>query len=174
MKIKMKTISKNRGFTLIEMMVSVSIFVIVALIVSGVLVQLSAAYKKAQAMRLLMDNLNFALEKINLELREGVNISLSEREGVQFDRLGGGTFCYKKETIDSRDTLVKCAGDCTTCPDPKDMLAEGITLKQLNLKLYRTGYKARVIVGVKGEARSWVNLTDFYIQTTASQRTNDL
>ena len=66
MKIKMKTISKNRGFTLIEMMVSVSIFVIVALIVSGVLVQLSAAYKKAQAMRLLMDNLNFALEKINL------------------------------------------------------------------------------------------------------------
>jgi len=173
MKIKMKTISKNRGFTLIEMMVSVSIFVIVALIVSGVLVQLSAAYKKAQAMRLLMDNLNFALEKINLELREGVDISLLS-EGVQFKRLGGGTFCYKKETIDSRDTLVKCAGDCTTCPDPKDMLAEGITLKQLNLKLYRTGNKARVMVGVKGEARSGVNLTDFYIQTTASQRTNDL
>lgn len=119
MKIKMKTISKNRGFTLIEMMVSVSIFVIVALIVSGVLVQLSAAYKKAQAMRLLMDNLNFALEKINLELREGVNISLSEREGVQFDRLGGGTFCYKKETIDSRDTLVKCAEGCTTCSDER-------------------------------------------------------
>ena len=173
MKIKMKTISKNRGFTLIEMMVSVSIFVIVALIVSGVLVQLSAAYKKAQAMRLLMDNLNFALEKINLELREGVDISLPS-EGVQFKRLGGGTFCYKKETIDSRDTLVKCAGDCTTCPDPKDMLAEGITLKQLNLKLYRTGNKARVMVGVKEEDRSGVNLTDFYIQTTASQRTNDL
>jgi len=173
MKIKMKTISKNRGFTLIEMMVSVSIFVIVALIVSGVLVQLSAAYKKAQAMRLLMDNLNFALEKINLELREGVDISLPS-EGVQFKRLGGGTFCYKKETIDSRDTLVKCAEGCTTCSDSKDMLAKGITLEQLNLKLYRTGYKARVIVGVKGEARSGVNLTDFYIQTTASQRTNDL
>lgn len=121
-----------------------------------------------------MDNLNFALEKMNLELREGVNISV-DSESIQFERLGGGTFCYKKDSLDERETLVKCAGQCSSCDDSKDMLSEGLSLNDLNLMLFKdpSDYKARIMIGVKGEAKSGSSLTDFYIQTTASQRTND-
>ena len=77
---------KNKGFTLIEMMVAVSIFVIVAFIVTTTLLTMSSAYKKAQKMRVLMDNLSFSIQDMSLAFREGKNYSC----------LGGGApfaFC---------------------------------------------------------------------------------
>lgn len=61
----------ERGFTLIEIMVSVSIFVIVVIIAVGALISINDANRKVQSMRALMDNLNFALENISRTLRTG-------------------------------------------------------------------------------------------------------
>lgn len=61
----------NVGFTLIEIMVSISIFSIVMLIVIGALIMLNDANKKAQAMRAVVDNLNFAMEDMTRSIRTG-------------------------------------------------------------------------------------------------------
>ncbi|HNZ55583.1 MAG TPA: type II secretion system protein [Candidatus Paceibacterota bacterium] len=169
----------NKGFTLVEMLVSVSIFVIVALIVSGVLVQLSVAYKKAQAMRLLMDNLNFALEKMNLEIREGVSIdTFSDDSAIQFSQIGDSTvFCYSPLNFNERNTLVKCESPCPcseTSPNLKDMLSSGLELSGLRFQKFGPNRQERVLINIAGSARSSANqVTDFVIQTTATQRIQD-
>ncbi|MEK7585044.1 MAG: type II secretion system protein [Patescibacteria group bacterium] len=66
--LKHKTIS---GFTLIEIMVAVSIFSIVAVITTGALVTASNVNRKSQAIKLAIDNLSFAMDSMVLNLREG-------------------------------------------------------------------------------------------------------
>ena len=51
--------SKQTGFTLIETMVSMAIFVIVAMVITTVFITIIDANRKAQSIRLVMDNLNF-------------------------------------------------------------------------------------------------------------------
>jgi prepilin-type N-terminal cleavage/methylation domain-containing protein len=64
--------SKN-GFTLIEMMVSVAIFSIVMVVALGSLLAISAADRKAQTLKTVMDNLSFAMEGMSRTIRTGVN-----------------------------------------------------------------------------------------------------
>lgn len=63
----------KRGFTLIEIMVAVSLFSIVAVIVTGALITTSDVNRKAQAIKLAMDNVAFAMDSMVFNLREGVN-----------------------------------------------------------------------------------------------------
>lgn len=61
----------KRGFTLIEIMVAVSIFAIVAVITTGALVTASEVNRKAQAIKIAMDNVSFAMDSMVANLREG-------------------------------------------------------------------------------------------------------
>lgn len=61
----------NKGFTLIEIMVAVSIFISVMMIVIGALLMLNNANRKAQALRVVVDNLNFALEDMTRNIMTG-------------------------------------------------------------------------------------------------------
>src|SRR3989344_7779722 len=63
----------NSGFTLIEIMVSVSIFVVVAMITTGALITISDVNRKAQAIKIAMDNVSFAMDSMVTNLREGAN-----------------------------------------------------------------------------------------------------
>jgi len=61
----------KRGFTLIEIMVAVSLFAIVATITTGALVTASNVNRKAQAIKIAIDNLNFAIDSMVLNLQDG-------------------------------------------------------------------------------------------------------
>ncbi len=56
-------------------MVSIAIFSIVMVIVIGALLMLNDANKKAQALRAVVDNLNFAIEDITRNLKTGTDYS---------------------------------------------------------------------------------------------------
>src|SRR3990167_5891431 len=73
MNLKAKTykLEPNTGFTLIEIMVAVSIFAIVAVITTGALVTANNTNRKAQAIKLAIDNLNFAVDSMVLNLGNG-------------------------------------------------------------------------------------------------------
>lgn len=62
-----------RGFTLIELMVSVTIFIIVMVISLGSLLSISSAERKAEAFKSVMNNLSFALESMSRTVRTGIN-----------------------------------------------------------------------------------------------------
>jgi prepilin-type N-terminal cleavage/methylation domain-containing protein len=65
------TPNSSRGFTLIEIIVSVSIFTIVMLVTMGALLTLNDSSRKAQALRTVIDNLNFAVEDMSRKIRTG-------------------------------------------------------------------------------------------------------
>jgi prepilin-type N-terminal cleavage/methylation domain-containing protein len=64
---------KNKGFTLIELMVSVSIFSLVMVISMGSIVTVLDANRKSQNLRAVMDNLNSSLEGMTRTMRFGTN-----------------------------------------------------------------------------------------------------
>ncbi|HUD03144.1 MAG TPA: type II secretion system protein [Candidatus Paceibacterota bacterium] len=63
----------KRGFTLIEMLVSVALFSVVMVLALGALLSLSTADRKAQALKSAIDNLNFALDSMSRTIRTGSN-----------------------------------------------------------------------------------------------------
>ncbi len=73
MKILSKNNSTNRGFTLIEVMVAVSLFSVVMVISIGALLSLVDANRKAQAMQSVINNLNIALDGMIRSIRMGTN-----------------------------------------------------------------------------------------------------
>ena len=62
---------QSRGFTLIEMMVAVSIFTIVMMIGVGALLSLVEANQRAQAINSVVSNLNAAMEGMSRSIRVG-------------------------------------------------------------------------------------------------------
>lgn len=69
------TQTRQRGFTLIEMMVSMALFAVVAVVAIGALLKIVDANKKAQAIETSINNLNFVLESMSREMRLGTNYS---------------------------------------------------------------------------------------------------
>jgi len=64
---------KNHGFTLIELMVATSIFVVIMLSSMGALFMLLDASKNSRALRFAMDNVNFSMESMTRSIRMGTN-----------------------------------------------------------------------------------------------------
>lgn len=63
------------GFTLVELMVSLTLFTIVVLAAVSTLYTVNSASRKVQAMRIVMDNLNFAIESMSRTIRTGTEIA---------------------------------------------------------------------------------------------------
>ncbi len=61
----------QRGFTLIELIVSVAIFAVVMVIALGALLSMSVAERKAETIKAVMNNLNFSLDSMSRTMRVG-------------------------------------------------------------------------------------------------------
>ena len=68
---------KNKGFTLIEIIVAIGIFTAVITMALATFLNISDIQRKAGALRAINDNLNFALEIMSREIRTGKNYCLS-------------------------------------------------------------------------------------------------
>ncbi len=79
----MKYATQHKGFTLVEMIVSLGIFTVVALIAIGAFLKITDANKKSQSLKTAINNLNFALESMSREMRVGANYYCA-------DSIGGG------------------------------------------------------------------------------------
>jgi prepilin-type N-terminal cleavage/methylation domain-containing protein len=65
--------NKNKGFTLVELMVATSLFVVIMLSAMGSLFVLLKESKESRALRVSMDNVNFAMESMARSIRMGTN-----------------------------------------------------------------------------------------------------
>lgn len=67
----MKKVIKQQGFTLIEMIVSLGLFTVVAVTAVGALLAVISANQQLQAEQSVMTNLSFALDSMTREIRTG-------------------------------------------------------------------------------------------------------
>lgn len=61
----------NKGFSLIEILISTAIFTFVMVVAIGAFMTSSRDAKESKALRVAMDNVNFAMDNITRELRVG-------------------------------------------------------------------------------------------------------
>lgn len=89
-------LTASSGFTLIEIMVAVSIFTIVMVISIGAVLAMVSANKRSQAYSTVITNLNFTLEGMIRDIRTGYNYDCNpvtpELEGIN-DVSAGGVSC---------------------------------------------------------------------------------
>jgi prepilin-type N-terminal cleavage/methylation domain-containing protein len=183
-----------RAFTLIEMMVSVSIFSIVMLISTGAIFSIVEANKKAHSVKSVMTNLNFALESMSRDMRIGSGYSCGPVAGGGQDcsEDGGGAFSFYAnrdingdDGVDEFDTVTYRMNQSRI---EREILMGGtsvsspITASEIqvtNLRFYVTGAggggdQPKVLVVVQGYSGTSTTRSDFNIQTTVSQRANDI
>ncbi len=88
----LKTINtkKSSGFTLVEMLVATAVFMIVMTVAVGSLVSIIDANRKAQAIKNVVNNINFALESISKDMRVGTKYSCYDGTGYVGDCAGTG------------------------------------------------------------------------------------
>ena len=63
--------NKQTGYTIIETMISVSLFLIIITIGMGALLNANLLHQKSRDMRSIMDNLSFIMEDMSRNLRTG-------------------------------------------------------------------------------------------------------
>lgn len=75
------------GFTIIEMMVAISVFLVVVMAGMGSLLNANALHNKSQNMRSIMDNLSFIMDDMSRNLRTGYDYRCynSDSSGVAID-----------------------------------------------------------------------------------------
>ncbi len=181
-----KRFSKNsKGFTLIEMMTAVSLFLVVMTISAGAILGIFDANRKSQSAKTVMDNLNFAVETMSREIRFGTNyhcgstgnsaapqncasgdsaISFLSSEGVLTSyRLSGSSI---EKSIDDGNGYLT-----VTAPE----------ISITSLAFYVVGatpapdtLQPKVLIKITGNAGTKVNTrTAFTLETLASQRIID-
>ena len=180
----MKENNLSNGFTLIEIMVAVSIFVIVALIVSGAFLTLSDIYRKVESNRAIVDNLNFAIDTIALQVRSGINYSVDDSCGVNcfkefsFDETYivedlnilevRRNLTYKLSDHASGGQILQCVEGSSGC---QSLTSEEIDVRDMKFYLIESSSRPRVLLSMEGIARNKQGLeTEFVIQTTLFQR----
>jgi len=72
-RVKLRNHKSLTGFTLIEMLVAVSVFTVVISIALATLLNLSSTHAKTASTRNVLDNFNFAVEFMARSMRTGVN-----------------------------------------------------------------------------------------------------
>lgn len=68
-----KTNSPRGGYTIIETMIAISLFLIIVTVGIGALLNANSLHKKSGDMRSIIDNLNFVMEDMSKNLRTGTN-----------------------------------------------------------------------------------------------------
>lgn len=66
----------NKGFTIIEMLIAVTVFVVVITVSLASFLNITDVQRKAEAFRSINDNLNFSLETMAREIRTSTNYNV--------------------------------------------------------------------------------------------------
>lgn len=165
------------GFTLIELMVATSIFMIIMLVAMGSIVISSNASKRAQKLRYAMDNVNFALESMTRSIRmgtdyeerdngNGISFNLADENGENIKRI-----YYFMGEKDGKSSLYRKIDSS----DPVEIVASEVDVEKLNFdvkgELVGDNLSPSVYILMKGTVKiKGEEDTSFAIQTMASQR----
>ncbi len=175
---------QTSGFTLIELMVAMSLFAIVMVISLGAILTIVNANRASQSLESVMNNLNFAVEAISRDIRTGSSygascntssdcpaINFLNSKGVWVDyELNKITHAIQKKT--------QPPGSESSWSDLQDVTGPDVQINNLQFFVSgdgtADGLQPRVLLIIQGSAGNvGKGYADFNIQTTLSQRAVD-
>ncbi|KND47031.1 MAG: putative Type IV pilus pilin [Parcubacteria bacterium C7867-004] len=171
----------HQGYTLLELIVSVGIFSMVMLIVTGAYLALISLDRKARAVNDLSSNFSFALDGMTRSIRTGKN----------FACVGGGDGTCSQMSFRDPDNntvtyLLKTSGSigqCTSgvCSDTSAVALTDPRIRIDALTFYIRGssisdeVQPQVIITIRGNILTEVGKqTNFAVQAAATQRLIDI
>ena len=181
----MKTRTKiKNGFTLIELMVAMSIFIIIMMISMGSIIGIFDANRKSRSLKTVLNNLNLAVESMSKEMRFGKNyhcgsgtitvpqncpsgdtlMSFLSSDDLQITyRLNGTTI--EKKTED--EIYLPVTG--------QEIIIDDLTFFTLGAGIENAPQlQPKVIIKIKSHSGTGKGQTDFTLQTLVSQRNFDI
>jgi len=162
-------ISQKKGFTLIEMLISIALFSIVVTIAMGSIFTIIDANRKSQTLTLVMNNLNFALEIMTRDIKTADPASISYTGGVlSLINQEGENIKY---SFDGDNSLIeKDSGSGYASINSSGVIIENFYVGLAN-RAPGGGAQPRVLLVVSGYAQITERIrSDFNIQTTVSPR----
>lgn len=137
---------RNSGFTLVELLVGIAFFSMVALVLTGAFIAAFRSQRQAFAFLNMQNNVRFALEGMNREMRTGTQFSLPAQNRIRFvndrgetveyclggaairKRIGGGTCSESSGALTSRNVNVENLGFVLTGAGAGDNMQSRITI----------------------------------------------
>jgi len=185
---------QKRGFTLIEMLVSVAIFTLVMLITTSSIFVIVASNKKAESLKSVMDNLSFALESMTRNIRTGSTYTCLAVNGGSVSTVSGSNcpggdpgfqFVSNQQAYNGNSIVIQYYlwnnriwenQTNSNWTFPVAITAPEISVSSLQFYLVgagKDGFQPRVLMSVIGTAGTSTTQTNFDVQTTLSQRQID-
>ena len=187
---KKTSAQKNRGITLIEALISTTLFSVVMLISIGALISVSDSNRKSEITRTVMDNLNLAMESMARNLRVGYdyhcNVDFTPVTSPSDCISGASSIAFEgyKGTGSSADQIIyrlnngqierSIDGGGIYIPLTSPELSIDNLLFYVTGALPGDGAQPRVVIVLSGSATfKGAIKTEFKLQTTISQRRID-
>ena len=178
---------KNKGFTLVEMIIAIGIFAVIATFAIGAILSIFDANRRAQSSKTVVDNLNFAIENMTRTVRFGGNyycgISYDNTEPIATSNCSGGdtalsvTFEGARVVYRLNSTTIEKTSNGSS--NYQAITAPEVVVEHLRFYVLGAGdsdleqpYAVAVIKGYVGNKPT--AQSSFSIQTTMSQRALDI
>ncbi len=185
--IKHKKIENHAGgFTLVEVVVAVSIFTIIMVISMGSILAVFDANKKSQNLRSVMDNLNFATEAMTRTIRFGTNYHCDINTGVitsPRDCVAGADSISVLDSTGAQVTyklsqgvIVRSVAGIDTKVTSSDLNIQTLAFRVFGSSPYSGGdtQQPEVVLDIAGYVGAkQTTKSSFSLQTTVSQRVFD-
>lgn len=181
--LKLSAFKQNKGFTLVEMIVSLAIFSMVAVVATGALLTIVRSNQKARATKTVMENLSLAIDSMARSIRLGSNYHcgstgvLTSPQNCTFPN--GASFVAYQDASGVTKSF-RLSGTSIVESDPTNGYSTTTSsdVSVTNLVFYVEEAvdplaQARVKMTVQGYVNSGVGSStrsDFSIQTTVSKR----
>jgi prepilin-type N-terminal cleavage/methylation domain-containing protein len=170
------TISQShKGFTLMEVMVAVSIFAIVVTVGIGALLTINDTYRKSQTERQAIDSLTYVLESMSRSIRTAQEwyptstvdtFKFKDQDGIDLWYI----FQYPKIIL-----RVETAGG-TLIPGDYDLTPMNVEIGNLafTAALPPTALQSYLQINIQGKVTNAKQVSDFAFQTGVSKRVLDV
>jgi len=181
--------TQKKGFSLIEVIVSVALFSIILTVALGALLMVIDANKQAKAIKIVVNNLNLALEGMSRELRVGSKICQNiSQTSCNTASLGSDAIYFSTDRGDDDSTFFytsnaiwrRVGPDGPSNPALK-LTGADVTIESLKFYIRGIGFEGAgserqpsVVIALNGYTRRAEEVVEFDVQTTVSQRKLDL
>lgn len=179
---------KEAGFTLVEVMVSVSLFIVILVASMASILSVFNANQKSKTLRSVMDNLNISMEAMTRSIRFGTNYHCGSTGTITapLDCGGGGSNTMSFLGVDGNTVTYSLTGGRITRAINSGattyMTSSDVTINNLAFRVYGSPhfnngadlFQPEVIIVVGGTVGTKVvTQSSFTLETTVSQRQFD-
>jgi type II secretory pathway pseudopilin PulG len=171
---------KQKGFTLIELIVSTALFIVVMIVAIGAVLSAVEADRKAQALNAVINNVTLTFESMIRDLRTGYNYSndycSDPTSCINFTDKDGNTVSYALQTDDTGSYIVKTSSNAA---ESGRITSSEVTLQAVSFIIQGNAAGGgdgpeRVLLHIQGYAGNNQTRSNFNVETLITSRTLDV